>query len=223
MLAQIQSHALLFFRPPKPHQSLKNREDDQGADKGKYPGPRHSDQLHPELTRVAEEKAVVSGCVDSLGGEKSGRQSPPGPAHSMDSHHIEGIIITQLGLQVTSNGAEDPSPNADKNGRHGPDKTRCWRDRHEPGYSSAGSSEDRGLTSEKPVHRHPGEYGGRGRRIRHHERTGSQAIGGQRAARVKAKPPYPQKRGPDNAEGKVMRRHRFLSIANPLAEHKGGG
>ena len=37
------------------------------------PGRDNSDELHPKLSWVAEEEAVVSGCIYRFGREKAGR------------------------------------------------------------------------------------------------------------------------------------------------------
>ena len=44
--------------------------------------------------RIAEKEAIGPRGVDRLLGEKTRGQDSPDPAYPVDSHHIQGVVIT---------------------------------------------------------------------------------------------------------------------------------
>ena len=48
-----------------------------------------TDELHPELSRIAEEKTVVAGGVDRFRSEQAGRKRAPCAADTMNADDVE--------------------------------------------------------------------------------------------------------------------------------------
>ena len=67
----------------------------------------------------------------------------------------------------------------------------------------------------------PGQHRRGGGEQRVDEGQRGDAVGFEGGAGVEAEPAHPQQRGADHGQGQAVRRHRFLAVADALADHVG--
>ena len=79
------------------HQGIRQLQQDAADQVNEAPGGDDGDDLDHELPRVAVEQTVDA--VDAGGGEQAGGKGPPGSAHTVDAHHVEGVVIAQTVLE----------------------------------------------------------------------------------------------------------------------------
>ena len=79
MEADVQTSLFFFMRYPKPDKEINHFKNDQGHDEGKGHGYDYGEELDPELTGVAEEKAVRTIRIDACAGKETGGQCAPDP------------------------------------------------------------------------------------------------------------------------------------------------
>src|SRR6266545_4846380 len=73
-------------------------------------------------------------------------------------------------------------------------------------------------SSSEPLDRQPAEHRGRGGHVGVHERLRGEAVGAERGARIEAEPAEPQDPRAEQRKRQIVRKHRVIGPAAPLAE-----
>ena len=140
----------------------------------------------------------------------------------MHAKHIQRIVVAQHALEFDrGEEATHPSGQAHRDGPHGADGAGGRGDRHQARHRPRGDAQGAGLAVAQPLAEHPGQgRAGRGD-LRNRQGHAGDAVGGQLAASVKAKPADPEHAGADQRVGDIVRHHGTARIAFALAYDQG--
>ena len=172
--------------------------------------------MPPGALEPCETKPISSGADDT--------------ADEVDADHVEGVVHAELELQADRPGAERAGDGADDDRADEVDRATGRGDRDQAGHDARRGAERGGLAVQDPLHEQPAEHRGHGgdRGVEEgHPGLGHElgdvlrlALAGAEDDRadVEAVPAEPQQARADHGQREVVRLHRLLAEADPLAD-----
>ena len=183
----------------------------------------------PEMTMVRQgDQDLDDGLVDAATveetgrrGEQAGTDGAPDAGDEVHADDVERVVVAEPELQADGQGRQATGDDTEDDRAERAERATGRGDGDQTGDDTGGRADRGGVTVTQLLHDQPAEHGsaGGGGGVDPHQGRG--AVGRELGARVEAEPAEPQQTRADHGERHVVRAHRDLAEADPLADDEG--